>query len=35
MRADLDEKNVEYICMGLRNCYDIAFNRHGDLLETV
>ena len=32
MRADLDFKNVEYICMGLRNCYDIAFNRHGDLL---
>jgi putative heme-binding domain-containing protein len=32
MRADLDGKNAEYLCMGLRNCYDIAFNRHGDLL---
>lgn len=31
MRANLDGKNPEYLCMGLRNCYDLAFNRHGDL----
>ncbi len=31
MRTDLDGKNAEYLCMGLRNCYDIAFNRQGDL----
>ena len=31
MRTDLDGQNGEYICMGLRNCYDIAFNHHGDL----
>ena len=31
MRADLDGKNPEVICMGLRNSYDIAFNRQGDL----
>lgn len=31
MRADLDGKNPEYICMGLRNSYDLAFNRQGDL----
>jgi putative heme-binding domain-containing protein len=32
LRTDLDGKNPEYLCMGLRNCYDIAFNRQGDLL---
>jgi putative heme-binding domain-containing protein len=31
MRADLDGKNPEFLCMGLRNCYDLAFNRRGDL----
>ncbi|MBM3965648.1 MAG: hypothetical protein FJ308_11380 [Planctomycetes bacterium] len=31
MRADLDGKNAEYLCIGLRNCYDLAFNRDGDL----
>ncbi len=31
MRADLDGKNREYLCMGLRNSYDMAFNRRGDL----
>ncbi|WDE99403.1 c-type cytochrome [Lentisphaera profundi] len=31
MRADLEGKNVEYFSVGLRNCYDIAFNSHGDL----
>ncbi len=31
MRADLNGKNAEYVCMGLRNCYDLAFNGHGDL----
>lgn len=31
MRADPDGKNAEYLCMGLRNPYDIAFNRQGDL----
>ncbi len=31
LRSDLDGKNPEYLCMGLRNGYDIAFNRHGDL----
>ena len=31
MRADLDGQNPEYVCMGLRNSYDIAFNRYGDL----
>ena len=31
MRADLDGKNPEYVCMGLRNSYDIAFNHQGDL----
>ena len=31
LRADLDGKNAEYICIGLRNCYDLAFNRDGDL----
>ncbi len=31
MRADLDGQNPEYVCMGLRNSYDIAFNRDGDL----
>ena len=30
-RADLDGQNLEVICMGLRNCYDLAFNRQGDL----
>lgn len=30
-RADLDGGNVEVVCMGLRNCYDIAFDRDGDL----
>jgi len=32
VKADLDGQNMEYVCMGLRNCYDMAFNRHGDLL---
>ncbi len=31
LKTDLDGKNAEWLCMGLRNCYDIAFNRHGDL----
>lgn len=31
MRADLDGKNPEVFCTGLRNSYDLAFNRHGDL----
>ena len=31
MRADLDGENREYLCMGLRNSYDLAFNRDGDL----
>jgi putative heme-binding domain-containing protein len=31
LKMDLDGKNAEWLCMGLRNCYDIAFNRHGDL----
>lgn len=31
LKTDLDGKNPEWLCMGLRNCYDIAFNRHGDL----
>ncbi|MCE9608591.1 MAG: c-type cytochrome [Chthoniobacter sp.] len=31
MRADLDGKNAEVICKGLRNSYDIAFNHYGDL----
>lgn len=31
VRADLDGKNMEYICIGLRNSYDLAFNRDGDL----
>ena len=31
MRADLDGKNAETLCMGLRNSYDLAFNHHGDL----
>lgn len=30
-RADLDGKNLEVVCMGLRNCYDLAFDRRGDL----
>jgi putative heme-binding domain-containing protein len=30
-RADLDGKNLEVVCMGLRNGYDLAFNRQGDL----
>ena len=30
-RADLDGQNLEVVCMGLRNCYDLAFNRQGDL----
>lgn len=30
-RADLDGKNLEVVCMGLRNCYDLAFDRQGDL----
>ena len=30
-RTDLDGKNMEFLCMGLRNCYDMAFNRSGDL----
>lgn len=31
LKADLDGKNAEYLCIGLRNCYDLAFNREGDL----
>ena len=31
VKADLDGQNMEYVCMGLRNCYDMAFNHHGDL----
>ncbi len=31
LRADLDGKNPEYLCIGLRNSYDIAFNHNGDL----
>ena len=31
IRTDLDGKNMEYLCMGLRNSYDMAFNRMGDL----
>ena len=31
MRADLNGKNPEVLCMGLRNSYDLAFNRSGDL----
>ena len=31
MRADLDGRNAEVLCMGLRNSYDIAFNARGDL----
>ena len=30
-RTDLNGKNMEYLCMGLRNSYDLAFNRSGDL----
>jgi putative heme-binding domain-containing protein len=30
-RADLDGKNLEVVCMGLRNCYDLAFDHQGDL----
>jgi len=32
VKADLDGQNMEYVCVGLRNCYDMAFNHHGDLL---
>ncbi len=31
IRTDLDGKNMEYLCMGLRNSYDMAFNDLGDL----
>jgi putative heme-binding domain-containing protein len=31
MRTDLNGKKPEYLCMGLRNSYDLAFNRSGDL----
>lgn len=31
VRTDLDGRNIEYLCMGLRNSYDLAFNRSGDL----
>lgn len=31
MKADLNGKNPEVLCMGLRNSYDLAFNHHGDL----
>ncbi len=31
IRTDLDGKNMEYLCIGLRNSYDMAFNRRGDL----
>ena len=30
-RSDLDGGNMEVVCMGLRNCYDLAFDRQGDL----
>ena len=30
-RADLDGKNFDVVCTGLRNCYDLAFDRDGDL----
>ena len=30
-RADLDGGDLEVVCMGLRNCYDIAFDSKGDL----
>ena len=30
-RADLDGKNLDVVCMGLRNCYDLAFDGQGDL----
>ena len=30
-RADLDGRNLEVICIGLRNGYDLAFDRNGDL----
>ena len=31
IRTDLDGKNMESLCMGLRNSYDMAFNRQGEL----
>ncbi|MEI6239163.1 MAG: c-type cytochrome [Planctomycetia bacterium] len=31
MRIGLDGKDPEWVCHGLRNAYDIAFNGHGDL----
>jgi len=31
VRTDLDGKNVEVFAGGLRNAYDLAFNREGDL----
>ncbi len=31
MRADLDGRNAEVLCTGLRNGYRIAFNHQGDL----
>jgi len=31
LRTDLEGKNVELIAGGLRNAYDLAFNRQGDL----
>lgn len=31
LKTDLDGQNPEIQCVGLRNCYDIAFNRSGDL----
>lgn len=30
-RTDPEGKNWELICIGFRNCYDMAFNRAGDL----
>jgi len=30
-RADLDGKNLDVVCMGLRNGYDLAFDGQGDL----
>ena len=30
-RADLDGRNLEVICIGLRNGYDLAFDARGDL----
>lgn len=31
LRTDLDGQNPEYLCVGLRNSYDLAFHQSGDL----